>query len=173
MLAATMFYCIGFYMVYRVNLRAIKREMKTAIASGRYSACGLAVIEVDLSSASSIKNIEIEDEKEIRYKGEMYDIVKVSWQDNRLIFTCLHDKNETELAANYTKWLQAAGDKETKKPLQLLKYSFPDYTIATTPSLESNQRLKRATKYTLFLSHISTGYLNTSSPPPWPFHNPC
>jgi hypothetical protein len=167
LLAAMVFYSMGSYVVYLQNMRAIKKEMKNAIASGRFKARGLANITIDLSSESSVSSIEFEDEKEIRYKGEMYDIVKVTTCNNKLVFECIHDKDETKLVSNFTRLLYSDDAGKTTKSLHFIKYSFPDYTIAGGYTAMPGLYVRKSNKPTLFLFNIPVRYLNVSSPPPW------
>ena len=64
----------------------------------------------------------IKPDKEFRFKGEMYDVVKIQIHDQKKYYYCLNDNKEKELIANFNKTSNTKKDSE-KKLKQNFNYS--------------------------------------------------
>ncbi len=93
----------GAYVIFKIQQRHIRREIVHQIKKG--------ISEKDLTSITvSSKNenqLIWKDHEEFRYKGMMYDIVRVEILDeNTKVYHCISDSQETNLIAKYNKELK-------------------------------------------------------------------
>ena len=163
-------YSAGYVMVYRYNMRAIKRQMRAAIRTGDFDAGRQVQFQFDFSDPSCFKDVEVKDKgKEIRYKEEMYDILSVQVQGNKLIVNCLADKEESKLVAGFAKTLEdGAPGLTNKKSIRLIKYSFPRFTLQELVFEKQENLCDLLPRYNAYAALFRPQHhLNIPSPPPW------
>jgi hypothetical protein len=109
---------------------------------------------------------------EIKYKDNMYDVVKEEHSNGFIYFYCINDEKEDELISsleNYTT-NDITGNQLKNKPdidflKQLIKNLIKDYSIAYNQyfyfSFFSNH------SYSVFQFKIGTGYPSVFMAPPW------
>lgn len=86
---------VGFYFVFIQKQLAIKREVKKIILQ-KIPEDELELIKIPVNSNN--KDFKwVEKDKEFRYKGKMYDIVKQKIVDGFIYFYCINDKKEESL----------------------------------------------------------------------------
>lgn len=117
---------------------------------------------------SEIKNIVFaDDEKEISFNGEMYDVKSRSQEGDYIVFHCMNDKKETSLLAHLNDQVKNNMDTKSsseKKQNTVSKNMLKDYFVSGKQnSILSSEKL-------VFPSVIgyrpSAILLSLSSPPP-------
>lgn len=63
--------------------------------------------------------------KEFRYKGEMFDVIRIENKLNKRYLYCIKDKKEKELLANYLKTTKSKKDSDKKQKRVLTERYFP------------------------------------------------
>jgi len=94
------FHSAGHFIIFKVLEYNTKKEIKTRIKLGvpEYE---LVLLKIPKSiEEKPNKHFQRIHEKEFRYKGEMYDIVKEENKTDTTYYYCIHDKEETKLFAN-------------------------------------------------------------------------
>lgn len=92
------FTLLGYHILYKIRLSAIKAEMKTRLQS--HSSDEVTTL---IFNQQDRNGLEWEEGKEIRYGNEMYDVIDTATVNDQLIVRCIHDKKERELIENYQK----------------------------------------------------------------------
>ncbi len=92
------------------------------------------LVQFTFTSEYENKYVQWEKEgKEFKYKGDMYDIVRMSGHRNSVTYTCLRDKDEKKLIADFQnllkKNLENEGKTKNNQPNELSKYNFSVSTI--------------------------------------------
>ncbi len=154
------FYSImGFYLNFEVEQYQIKEEIKEKIVNN------LPEKELTLVKISSIENKKItwmEDGKEFRYKGNMFDVVRIKTGADTIYYYCFDDENESKLFVNLDKLVKEQTDNSqsrTNQKKQEITYFF--HQILFTQSLIGTPILYFDYLYTY--KSIDTDVL---SPPP-------
>ena len=91
---------IGYYFSFFVLNLENKYEMSQIVHNEK----NLQTIRIHKSENKNI--VFADDEKEMSYNGEMYDIKDKSRDGDYIVFHCLNDKKENELIANLDKHIQ-------------------------------------------------------------------
>lgn len=122
-----LFNTMGYFFIFEMNKYLVKREMRIAI---RQQPREYATIEV--FKADQNRDLERVEKHEIRYKGNMYDIISEVKKGDITTFYCLRDHKEEMIAAglkkvNKTRFSQTLQDHLVKiaLPLQILKLRPP------------------------------------------------
>jgi hypothetical protein len=90
----------GYYLMFCIAQYNIRKEIKKEIINGLNNK-DLTLIIVPFNDESNL--CWIESNKEFRYKGEMYDVVKIQNQCQKKYYYCINDRKEKQLIANYDK----------------------------------------------------------------------
>ena len=90
----------GYYLCYRLMQFGIREGIEQQIKNG-LKADELSLVVVPISNESEI--CWVEQDKEFRYQGEMYDVVKTEIQGRSRYYYCINDHKEKQLIANYLK----------------------------------------------------------------------
>ncbi len=94
------FHSAGHFIVFKVLEYKTKKEIKTRIKLG-VSEDELVLLKIPKSMEEKPnKYFQRIHEKEFRYKGEMYDIVKKENKTDTTYYYCIHDVKESKLFAN-------------------------------------------------------------------------
>ncbi len=158
----------GYWLVYQCNREAIRQQMTQAIAAGQFSSAAIVSIRLSPFEPSAFHDFELVEENEIRLNGQMFDIVQLRWQKNCLLLDCVADKAETDLIANYNRFLeeQTAG-LTGLKTVKLLKFSFPLFIPGHPAALRQPVAAPAAGAISAFLhASIPLQLLKIPSPPP-------
>ncbi len=165
-----MFYSVGFYVAYRYNIKAVKREMRSAIASRQYQPDELFIIEIPLeNNVPTAPYFEKVDKHEFRYHGHMYDIVKTQLDKDKVTYTCISDKEETHLIAVFADEVMRQNDHPLagKKAVTLIKFSSAYYTFSENTFTPVMQDATIHVNTRIVADKLTIAYLNIPSPPPW------
>ena len=140
-----------------------KKEIESEISSGIIQD-GLAAITINKSDNSEI--VWTESEKEMQYKGNLYDVVKSTETETTITFYCIDDKKETTLFANLDNHIQT--NVIANKPVsnskkmveQVVKLYFPTISTTNFTALSSNRIFSSST-----IIYTST-LIEKNAPPP-------
>lgn len=122
LVSVLIFHLFGYFAVFKVMQRNIKKQIKTAIKQGvpeNELHCFRFPTDKNLQKRMGIKWLE---KKEFSYKGNMYDVVHKQVDGDFVIYKCVNDTQEKVLFAGLDKQLKNAMNKESKnsKTLNLL-----------------------------------------------------
>jgi len=117
---------------------------------------------------SEIKNIVFQDDdQEMSYNGEMYDIKDRSQDGDYIVFHCINDKNESELIANLDKHVQNNIDPRSsseQKQHTISNTILKDYFISRKQDvILSSEELTFPSAICHLPSYV---FLSLASPPP-------
>lgn len=90
----------GNYLLFCWQKHVVQHEIKERIENGLKDE-DLTLVIVPLQNLSSIKWIK--PEKEFVKNGEMFDVIKKKYIDNKVYFYCINDKKEAKLISGYNK----------------------------------------------------------------------
>ncbi|MCX6232259.1 MAG: hypothetical protein NTZ33_12030 [Bacteroidetes bacterium] len=88
----------GYYIWFSVQQFRIQREIEVSIIK-ELKDKDLILIEVANNQKSEIRWIE--PDKEFDLNGEMYDVVRIKFQKDRISYYCINDVKEEELIAKF------------------------------------------------------------------------
>jgi hypothetical protein len=157
------FHLTGLFLVFKVQQYQVRKEIKQQIKLG--------VPEDELARITVTSDnehlLDWEHDKEFRYKGTMYDVVKKEVIDtNTVVYHCITDKQETKLFTNLDQ--QVRKEMETKNKgndmkdlLNLLSISYSQ-PVKTTWSIQQKD-LNTTFRYTFY---YTSPLLEITSPPP-------
>jgi hypothetical protein len=160
-------FAFGYLMHTKLELRALKREMRSQLRAGSYNSEEIITITFqpdDFGKAADVP--EKIDKHEIRWQGKMYDVVSASFADGKLVIRCIPDEQETQLLAKFFHFVKdKMGDK--KKDSQQNQFSFWQFVNSShfvfQPMLMHDAG-QPAMPYRLGYSSFRPG---VPVPPPW------
>src|ERR1035437_7025172 len=130
LLSIFLYNIIGYYFSFSVLDLQNRYEMSRLVRNEK----NLQTIRIH---QSEIKNIVFgEDEKEMSYNGEMYDIKDRSQDGDCMVFHCMNDKNETKLLTNLDKHIQ--NNIDTKSSSEKKQNSFSKNPIKDLFCMKQN-----------------------------------
>ena len=135
----------------------IQKEIRKEIKSG------LKDDELTLIIESNDKKSDlqwIETGKEFRYKGEMFDVVRVKIKNEKKYYYCINDTKEKELIANFNKHHNSKKDNEKRIKRMLNNYYFPQHSFYLINTYVSDF------VYVPFDFHNKSNVIDILSPPP-------
>jgi len=154
-LIAMLFNSAGYYIVYEVNRFLIKKEFTGLLKHGCFDH-ELSVFSVFNPAADpSFRRV---DEREIVYRGNLYDVVKEVPKGKLITFYCIHDNKEEILVASMKNM------HNNKKAQSLLQH------LVTIALPVTNTRPHPQTSITIIYPLLSMSFTNRAeipfSPPP-------
>jgi hypothetical protein len=109
----------GYYVWFCIWQNNMQKEIRKEIRKGlKDEDLTLIIISVDEESGISW----IEQNKEFRYQGDMYDVVKISQQNQEKYYYCIRDIKEKQLIASYNKNNHSRS--ESGKRIKQFKYQY-------------------------------------------------
>ena len=97
----------GYYLLFSYQKMQVRSEMKQLIKQ--------SVPETELTriviSGPDHKRLQWKDRHEFRYRGFLYDIVRITEHGDTTIYDCISDTQETRLFSNLEDWVQGARDR--------------------------------------------------------------
>lgn len=154
--------------MHRCYLKSYKKEFKLFVFENkRHSKYTIITINPSELYTNS-KKITWEDEnKEVIYKGVLYDIVCIQTIGVKVELTVVSDEQEMELKKQFASLFDVNANKTTKDPFSLLKSFFALKYITTSSSVNINNF-----EFIVNLPHIhcvfkiSKGFSSQTNPPP-------
>jgi len=157
LLIIILFVSNGYHLYFRYLQNNIKQEVKHEIRKG-LSENELTLIVVTSENEKQISWIE--QNKEFRYNGSMYDVVKSQTKANKTYYYCINDKKEEKLIANYARHNRRRNKTLLKIRKVLSNKYFPE-------NFSINTKTNNADIYfTEYQQNYTSIYLETLSPPP-------
>jgi len=158
------FNLVGFLVVFKIQQRQVRKEIKEQIRQGVPEG-ELAVITVTPETETLL---EWEHSKEFKYKGMMYDIVrKVIIDESTIVYYCVSDTQETELFASLDELIKKNmnrkndGNNPAKDLFKLLSH------VYSQPEKHDYAVFETTTAFTCeYPQHYSSPVLAITSPPP-------
>ena len=158
----------GSFFLHKSYLKSYKKEFKSFVLKNKkkayYSAISINPSELYTNS----KTIIWEDEnKEVIYKGVLFDIVCVKTIGVKVELTVVSDEQEMKLKKQFASLFDIDSNKATKDPFDLLKSFFALKYISTSYSANicnSELILNQTHIYSVF--KISKGFNSQTNPPP-------
>ena len=112
LLVVLLFNIGGYYLWFTIKQHQLKNEIRNEIIKG-LDEKDLSLIVVSQSDKTSLRWVEAG--KEFRYKGEMYDVVKVKIVNKALQYYCLKDSKEQQLINRFSKTNSKKKNEKTNK----------------------------------------------------------
>ena len=157
LLIIILFFSNGYYLYFKYLQHNIQLEIKHGIRKGLKEK-DLSIIIVSLNNEKEIEWTK--KNKEFRYKGMMYDIVKTKIKSNKKIYYCINDIKEKKLIANYTKH-----NRRRNKVLLKLKKILSNKYLPENYSI--NNKIGKANVYFAeYQFFYKSRFIGTLSPPP-------
>ncbi len=131
LLTVILFNSAGYYLLFELHKYQIKKEMKAIIQS---NPANFTILKID--DVENDKEFRWVHKKEFRYKGSMYDIVRMKKNGNTTVFICIHDTRESKLFAGLQR------ETENKRHVALLDQvvlffsPYPVFQITTAQMAE-------------------------------------
>ena len=147
----------GYYLWFSILQKGIQSEVRHEIQEGLKDE-NLALVIVPLNDQSGISWIE--QGKEFRFKGEMYDVVRIEIRNQDKYFFCIKDIKEKQLISIYYK--NHNSKKEADKKIKLafnFQYFTQQFSLKT---VVSKSELDFPEMDILYKSNLS----DIHSPPP-------
>ncbi|MBL0328081.1 MAG: hypothetical protein IPP64_01350 [Bacteroidetes bacterium] len=95
MLSIFLFNTVGYFLVFVAQKKQIKKEIRAQINSGYLNESLTAILTF---SKLELNKVEFMDEgKEIRHNGKMYDIVKYTETETTISYYCIDDSKENSI----------------------------------------------------------------------------
>lgn len=91
-----LFNAAGYYIAFKTEQFQIKEEIESEIRSG-LNPEQLTIITINKAAPSAVQWIEYG--KEMRYKNDLYDVVRSDEDKNTITYYCINDAKEDSLAA--------------------------------------------------------------------------
>jgi hypothetical protein len=151
------FNTFGYFVWYSVSKYNIREEAEKKIREGINEA-ELSLIVIKTSDLSTIDWTK--ENKEFRYNGEMYDIVRMEIKGGSVHYYCFKDREEKQLIAQFIK--SETTKKETdKKLVKFFNFQFYQDIEASKNALVIWDMI-----YTERVDRPLSRYLDSLSPPP-------
>jgi hypothetical protein len=147
----------GYYLLFHILQDNIKNEIEIKKREGvkeKY----LSLIIIPISKASDISWIETN--KEFKYKGNMYDVVKKSIVKDKIYLYCINDTKEKQLIENYNKNHPSKTEKEKRERINI------SYQFLIPQVLIIHERISKKLKFTQDDFKYKSCFLLIPSPPP-------
>ena len=88
---AILFNAAGYYIVYELNRYLIRKEIFSNLNHGYFSNSLSLITVYNPEADPAFKRM---DDREIEYRGNMYDVLKETRTGKTVQFVCIHDKKE-------------------------------------------------------------------------------
>jgi len=149
----------GFYFAFTIHQSEIKKEMVYKSPAKHYQILLLSKTEFE-------KIVWLDDEKEMRFNGKLYDVSKIETSNTTIKLFVEEDSIETKLVDDFVAMFTTQADKTTNSsPIKILMQHFmQEFTCNTTTTIfhPSFSFVTLMEKNSLFNSFITIG----QSPPP-------
>jgi len=112
--------------------------------------------------------IEWEEEgKEFKLNGEMYDVVRTTYQNGKTCLHCFGDKNEDKVLAKFQSVIKNTMDNSSDKNTHSVKIIMPDWLFEVQAFAIGNQVLVLPSqKYVSYSSTLCSTYAKIAYSPP-------
>lgn len=154
--------------MHKSYLKSYKKEFKSFVFANKTHA-NYNIIKINPSELyTNSKTIVWEDEnKEVVYKGVLYDIVCIKTIGVKVELTVVSDEQEMELKKQFASLYDINSRDTTKKPFDLLKnfFALKYVAVKTTINLKNSESFLK-TIYASPSFQTSQGFTSQINPPP-------
>jgi hypothetical protein len=120
-------YFLLFCLRQDITRREIRREIRMGLKEGQ-----LTLITVTGNDESGISWIE--PGREFRFRGEMYDVVKIRTENQAKYYYCIKDVKEKQLIAEFNKSRKAKKEDGKKREIFNFQYLPAPFSTGSSPS---------------------------------------
>ena len=160
-------FAFGYLMHTRLQWKALKREMRAQIRSGRYNASVVVTMRFRAQDFADTATAPHQvDKHEFRWQGKMYDVVSARFHNGQLVIRCIPDEEETQLLAQFLHYVKEkmGGEKSGSRQVSFSFWHFLNAQPYTLQPLPAMQPAKPALPLHIAFSSHSPG---VPVPPPW------
>ena len=162
-------FSVGSYFIHQVYLKNYKKEFRSYLFCHKKEKVFTNITIHQNQLYKNSATIIWEDEnKEIVYKGVLYDIIIIRQSGVNITLSVVSDKQEMELKNQFAALFNiSANNNKTKGPLELLKKFFAFKYIVDNSLIEfKNSALKSSSPNTELLFQITEMFIQKETPPP-------
>ena len=157
LLVTFLFFIFGYQLYFKYLQYEIQREIKSEIEK---SADESELTLIVVSSETENEIHWIKKNEEFRYKGSMYDVVKIATENGKKVFYCINDVKEKNLIVNYTRH-----NKRRRKALLRFGKILSDKYLPKNLSYNFGKR-KANFHFAEYNRNYNSVYLEILPPPP-------
>lgn len=160
-------FAFGYLMHTKLQLRALKREMRSQLREGHYNSEEVITLTFEPEDFGVPANApEKIDKHEIRWQGKLYDVVSASFTNGHLVVRCIPDEQETQLLARFLHYVkEKMGDKKQDSPQS--QFSFWQF-VNTVPFVFQPMLMTAAAKPAMHYGFAASLFRpGVPVPPPW------
>jgi hypothetical protein len=157
----------GSFFIYKSFLSSYKSDMRTYIKTHKKNLTTSVISILPSELYVNTKTITWEDNnKEIIYEGNLYDVISISSENQKMLITITSDQAEEDIqkqfAAAYDFNTQSSGN-----PLKLLK-QFLGLKFLSDTFFDFNpfDSLFSSQNYSIYAAHFKAVFLSIETPPP-------
>lgn len=162
-----LFNIAGYFILFKIVQNQTKNEIRTEIESGIFKK-ELTELIIDKKDLAEIQWVE--DDKEMRFRGAMYDVVKYSETNNTITFYCIEDSKEDKLFTSLEDHID--GQTLANKPYSnskkivdhIIKLYYLNHNLFISHNEISNIKISSSE---LFYKSV---FIKKNSPPPQSFN---
>jgi hypothetical protein len=149
-------------------LSSYKKEFRAYLSLNKEN---LKSSEITIKSSELYKNSQTiiweDDNKEIVYKGVLYDVISIRSNKENVIVTVFSDTQEVEIKNQFAANYNDISSKTANKPMKLLKQFLAlQYISPTTELFNSVSASTILVNHKDYHFYISSGFLSQETPPP-------
>jgi hypothetical protein len=156
---------IGYYTVFKVLQYQVRDEVKQRI---KHAVPDDELVLISISTVDDKSLVWTKPQKEFRYNGEMYDVVKLKIKEDSIVYYCIHDFKESKLFSelgDYVKRYVADNPNQRRKAEILLERLIKDYFIQVfTINISYKEFINL--RYRKYLRAYPSVCLKVLTPPP-------
>jgi hypothetical protein len=159
---------MGGYILHLNYLKNYKQDFKEYLLKNKKETTltNISINSNELYINSTLITWE-DDNKEVIYKGILYDIVSIVKSEHKMILNAVSDKQEMELKKQFASVFDINSNTCTKHPFELLKNFFSLKYIVNNTSIEfNNSILNRVFPNTYPAFQITNTITRLETPPP-------
>ena len=152
----------GYFIVFKVEQYQIKSEIEAKITAGIETEA-LTIITIEKSDFQSVEWVE--GNKEFRYKGGLYDVVKNTETRKTITYYCISDLKEESLFSDLDEHIHVnVANNSQKSSKKLNNHVIKLYFLNTRPILIPQE----LAYFPLFSSRVisASAILEINTPPP-------
>ena len=150
---------VGIFINFSLEHRSIKKEIKRLLIH-KLPDEELSLIMISKANSGELRWMK--KDKEFRYKGNMYDVVRSEQKGDTTYYRCFNDTRETRLFAHLDKLVK--DQTGTSRINNIQKVSFQNY-IFTSLKIKKYQQEKKLKYFDKIIPYKSIE-LDTLTPPP-------
>lgn len=157
----------GTYIMSKLYLKSYKKDFKSYVFKNK-KIISFTKIEIRKKQLyQNSKNLVWEDEnKEIVYFGNLYDIVSIDINDENVVLTVVSDKKELELKKQFASIYTDENYKNSSQPIKLLKQLLSLKCIFSNTDYHFKCLNNDITFCSTKVFNIQKGYVTNENPPP-------